>query len=348
MLPRAVDASGYQPPPASVLSLWRAYRLRWKRRRLLLRAFRKRRELKPVVVRTGKIRSDSILAFATIRNEEARLPHWLDWHRRLGVDHFLIVDNGSEDGGPALLSDADDVSVWRTGESYRGARFGMDWINHLLATYGHGRWCLTLDADELFLYPHHDSRNLRELTAWMEGQERESYGALMLELYPKGPLGAQRATGSDPLAELPWFDPHGYRTRVQPRMGNLWIQGGPRSRVFFADDPDSAPTLNKLPLVRWHWRYAYLNSTHSLLPPRLNDRHEDGHGLILHTKFLPGVTARAEEEKARGEHFGLPDRFAGYYDALAAGPDLWHEGSVRFEDWRQAEDLGLLSRGRWE
>ena len=131
-------------------------------------------------------------------------------------------------------------------------------------------------------------------------------------------------------------------------MGNLWIQGGPRARVFFADAPDRAPTLNKLPLVRWNRRFAYVNATHSLLPPRLNDRHERGHGLLLHTKFLPGITRRAAGEKARAEHFGVPGQYADYYDALMDGPDLWHEGAVRFEGWRQAEALGLMSRGGWD
>ena len=277
------------------------------------------------------------------------MPHWLDWHRRLGADHFLIVDNGSDDGSTDLLAAAKDVSLWRTDASYRASRFGMDWVNHLLGRYGHGHWCLTLDADELFLPPHADSSNLKDLTGWLEANGRESYGALMLELFPEGPLGTQTwAFGQDPLSAIPWFDPDGYRHRVQPRMGNLWIQGGPRARVFFKGNPDAAPTLNKLPLVRWHWRYAYLNSTHSLLPPRLNDRHEAGHGVILHTKFLPGITTRAAEEKSRGEHFGLPERFSDYYDALSAGPDLWHPGAVRFEDWSQLESLGLMSRGDWE
>ena len=43
-------------------------------------------------------------------------------------------------------------------------------------------------------------------------------------------------------------------------MRNLAIQGGPRAR-FFAKDPRRAPTLNKVPLVRWQRGYVYVNST---------------------------------------------------------------------------------------
>jgi len=347
-LPHAVDIADYAPPPPSLLSALRAWRLRHKRRRLLARAYFKRRDLTCLADRTARIGPKTILAFACIRDEAVRLPHFLAHHRALGVGHFLIVDNASSDGSRDLLLAAPDVSLWSTQASYRAARFGLDWLNHLLARYGHGHWCLTLDADELFHYPKCDSRDLAALTGALQAQGRESYGALMLDLYPKGRLGTQAyRPGDDPLAVLRWFDPEGYRIRVQPRLGNLWIQGGPRARKFFAETPERAPTLNKVPLVRWHWRYAYVNSTHSLLPRRLNDLHQRGNGLLLHTKFLPQVVERARIEKVRGEHFGLAHHYDGYYDGLVAGPDLWHDGAQRFENWRQAEAVGLISPGSW-
>ena len=66
-----------------------------------------------------------ILLFATLRNEAPRLPYFLEYYRALGVDHFLIVDNGSDDGSADLLAEADDVSLWTTEKSYRQANFGV-------------------------------------------------------------------------------------------------------------------------------------------------------------------------------------------------------------------------------
>jgi hypothetical protein len=348
ILPRAVRLEDYQPPQLSVMTLWRAWRSRSKRRRFLARAYLKRREITAVADRTAEIQAGAILGFACIRDEAVRLPYFLDYHRKLGVDHFLIVDNASSDGSGAFLRSQPDVSLWHTTASYRGSRFGIDWLNHLLARHGNGHWCLTLDADELFVYPHCDSRDLRALTGWLERRGQASYGALLVDLYPKGPVGAQDyRAGDDPLSVIPWFDPAGYRRQVQPREGNLWVQGGPRDRMFFRDAPERAPTLNKVPLVRWHWRQAYVNSTHSILPPGLNDPHRQGGGVLLHTKFLPGVVERAGIEKARGEHFGVASQYADYYDRVIAGPDFWHPGSARYEGWQQFEALGLLSRGGW-
>ena len=116
---------------------WLAYRLRWKRRRLLYRAIRKRRQLSPVHDRTGAIRPGDILVFSTVRNEALRLPHFLDHYRKLGARHFLIVDNDSDDDTRAFLAAQPDVSLWRTAHSYKLSRFGVDWLTWLQIRHGH-------------------------------------------------------------------------------------------------------------------------------------------------------------------------------------------------------------------
>lgn len=328
-----------------------AYRQRWKRRELLARAWAARRALTPVADRTSTIRRDDILAFATVRNEAARLPYFLDHHRRQGVRHFLVVDNASTDDTPALLRDQPDVSLWHTGASYRASRFGLDWTNRLLAVHGSGHWCLTLDADEILIYPDWERRDLVALTRWLDARGADVFAAMMLDLYPEGPLSAVRhAPGTDPALALPFFDPGPYRREAQARFGNLSIRGGVRERVFFADRPDHSPHLHKTPLIRWHWRYAYLSSTHVALPRRLNRGFLDDSlptGVLLHSKFLPNVLPRSAEEKARRQHFTHADRYDAYYDAILGDPVLWHAGSARLEGWEQLADLGLMRKGDW-
>jgi Glycosyl transferase family 2 len=333
--------------------LWQAYRMRMRRRWLLARAIRRRRQLSAVQDRTAAIGPGAILLFATIRNEAERLPWFLKHYRRLGVSHFLIVDNASTDGSSALLAGQPDVSLWQTGHSYKRSRFGMDWVNWLLLRHGHGHWCLTVDADELLVYPHWETRPLPALTGWLDDHGIASFGAMMLDLYPKGPLHEQpHDPASDPVDALPWFDAGNHVMRLRPRHGNLWIQGGVRARAFFADDPRRAPTLGKVPLVKWHWRHAYDSSTHTLLPPRLNRVHAaDGgealSGVLLHTKFLNTIVAKSAEEKARRQHFANSSLYDAYYDSLTRGPDLWCARSTRYQGWRHLEALGLLSRGGW-
>ncbi len=339
--------------PLSPAEIWTAWRLRWKRRRLLLRALRKRGQLRPLADRTAAIRPADILGLATVRNEALRLPYFLDHHRRLGVGHFLIVDNGSDDGTVEMLRGQPDVSLWSTGDSYKLSRFGMDWLTWLQIRHAHGHWCLTLDADEILIYPYWETRDLRALTERLDAEGRESFGAVMLDMYPEGRLSDREyRAGEDPFATLAWFDGGNLIVQVQPRMRNLWIQGGVRARLFFRAGPRRGPTLNKVPLVRWNRRFAYVNSTHAALPRRLNRVYDETggealSGVLLHTKFLPVAPGKAAEEKQRAEHFANSAQYDAYYDSLVADPVLHCAASTRLTGWRQLEAMGLMSRGGW-
>lgn len=330
-----------------------AYWLRWKRRRLLFRAWRKRGQITAVADRTGTIAPGAILAFVTVRNEALRLPHFLDHYRRLGVSHFLVVDNASTDGTPDLLRDQPDVSLWHSAHSYKLSRFGMDWLTWLQIRHGHGHWCLTVDADEILVYPFHDTRPLPALTEWLDAANIGSFGAIMIDMYPRGALDEQRyVAGTDPFAGLEWFDAGNYMITRQPTYDNLWIQGGVRARRFFPGNPRRAPTLNKVPLVRWNRRYAYVSSTHQILPRRLNRVYDDRggemlSGVLLHSKFLDVIGEKSREELDRRQHFENSDLYTAYHQELVAGPTLWCPQSTRYAGWKQLEDIGLMSKGTW-
>lgn len=147
----------------------------------------------------------------------------------------------------------------------------MDWVNRLLRLYGHQHWCLVVDPDEFLVYPFADTRPIPALTDWLDASSVKSFGAMLLDMYPKGPLTSQPyVEGEDPFAIACWFDAGNYTIKRNWDYGNLWIQGGPRARAFFTDRPERAPALNKIPLVKWDRSYAFASSTHMLLPRGLN------------------------------------------------------------------------------
>ena len=336
-------------------------RIRWPaqiRRRalrqwLIARAIRRRKQLRPVIDRTRKIGKRDILAFVTLRNERVRLPYFLQYYRDLGVDHFLIVDNDSDDGSNSYLAAQDDVSLWFTNASYKKSRFGMDWINWLLFRYGHKHWCLTVDPDEFLIYPHWDTRPLHALTSWMQATGRRSVSGMLLDMYPKGAVDAQiYREGQNPFDIARWFDPANYTIQKNKFYQNLWIQGGPRTRTFFADNPLSGPALNKIPLVRWNRRFVYVSSTHMLLPKGLNHVYdEDGgeifSGCLLHAKFLSTFAEKSAEELDRKQHYSNSQEYHAYHAGLQSCTQLWCEESREYRDWRQLEELGLIARGNW-
>ena len=345
-------------PPRSAAEMpdigWRAaYRMRWKRRRLLWRSWRSRHQLSLLRDQTAAIGAEDILAFVVLRNEATRLPYFLDYYRRLGVGHFLIIDNGSDDGSAEMLRQQSDVSLWQTSAGYKASRFGLDWLTFLLMTYGRDHWCLTVDADELLTYGGIANHDMRALTELLDRSGQVGFGAMMLDLYPRGPLNqVSYRPGQNPLEVLQWFDAVPYRAVRQHPMGNLWLQGGARERVFFAGEPHRSPTLNKIPLIRWNRRYAYVNSTHAALPPALNALYDgpggpQPSGVLLHTKFLPEIVAKSATEKQRKQHFHTPEDFDPYYDHLTSAPDLWFENALKYTGPEQLADLGLMRAPAW-
>jgi Glycosyl transferase family 2 len=335
------------------VNLVEAIKLRYRRRRAHLRARIKGRELKAVADRSRKISKDAILLLCTLRNERIRLPHFLRYYRDLGVDHFLFVDNDSDDGSREYLAAQEDASVWTTRGSYKASHFGVDWLAHLQRRLCHDHWCLTVDVDEFLVYPFCETRPLRALTDWLDASAVRSFSAMMLDMYPKGPITAQPyLEGQDPFEIAQWFDSGNYTIKRNWALGNLWIQGGPRARAFFADQPDLAPALNKVPLVRWQRSYAYVSSTHMLLPRGLNLVYDErggekASGCLLHAKFLDTFAVKAAEEMTRGQHYADSQEYRAYQASLANQPDLWCKFSEKYINWRQLEILGLMSKGNW-
>lgn len=330
-----------------------SYRLRIQRRRWRIRAFRKRRELNSIADRTKHIRRGDILVFSTLRNEKIRLPFFLKYYRDIGVNHFFIVDNGSTDGSAEYLADQPDVSLWHTEAGYKRARFGVDWLNWLQMRYADGHWALVVDPDEFLVYPFCDTRPLRALTDWLDASSIKSFSAMLLDMYPKGRIDAEPyQAGQDPLQIANWFDSGNYTITKNKIFGNLWIQGGPRQRVFFPDKPAKAPALNKIPLVKWDRKYAYVSSTHMLLPRGLNLVYDEwggekASGVLLHTKFLDTFTAKAAEELERKQHYAASVEYKAYAETLQDDPELWCKWSEKYINWRQLEILGLMSKGNW-
>ncbi|WGI22077.1 glycosyltransferase family 2 protein [Amylibacter sp. IMCC11727] len=321
------------------MSLWSRYKLRI--------------ELSCVVDRTKNIRPSDILVFSTLRNEKARLPYFLDYYRKLGVNHFFFVDNDSDDGGREYLKDQPDASVWTTTASYKRSKFGVDWLNGLKAKYADGHWVLVVDVDELLVYPFCDTRPLRALTDWLDSASIKSFGTMLLDMYPKGKIQHARIReGKDPVKTASYFDASNYFVEKNKKYGNLWIQGGPRLRSFFRDKPQFAPALNKTPLVKWSKGYVYVSSTHTLLPRGLNQVYDEWGGqkpcgVLLHTKFMNTFSEKAEEEMKRKQHYAASREYRMYLNKLNGDLLLWNEQSSEYKNWQQLEQLGLMARGNW-
>jgi Glycosyl transferase family 2 len=317
---------------------------------LELRDRRAGRQLRLVQDRLAGIGRRDILLVTCLRNERVRMPAFAAHYRRLGVGHFLVIDNGSGDGFMDWAAAQPDVSVWHTTASYKASNFGMRWCNDLLRRYGSGRWCVVVDPDEFLVFPFMETRDLHALGQFLDDDHRRCLHTVTLDAYSDRPLAETRlGEGDDPFEVCPFIDRDGYLQ--QEGWGNgTWVQGGPRLRVHFHDHPEGAPALNKIPLVKWRRHYHYRMSMHDIYPRRLNHAHERGAvsatGALFHFKLVAALQDKAAEEAERDEHYDGGREYAHYRRAGAA--EFYAPGiSVRYEAPAQLIRLGLMSAARW-
>lgn len=317
--------------------------------RLWARALRHAGELEPKVVRSAELARAGHLLVCCARNEMPRFGSFLRHYRKLGVDHFLVIDNESTDGLEEYLAAQPDCSVWRAKGSYKASNFGMDWCNHLLNRYGVGKWCVTVDPDELLVYPYCEERDLRSLTAYMASIEQFALFTVLVDAYGKGRLSdANLPPDGDPFEICPYFDRFNLTQKFNPVYQNFWVQGGVRMRRFFAAQPSRAPALNKVPLVKWRKGLYYVSSMHHLNDPSLNCTVKAElravSGVLLHFKYLSLLRVKAEEEMQRQEHYAGSVEYKAYFGA--GDPVLYDaEVSLRYSGSRIFEEHGFMQAG---
>ena len=170
-------------------------------------------------------------------NEALRLPHFLEFYKALGVDRFLVVDNGSTDGTAEILDAEPTVTRFFSNRSF--AEYKTVWREVLADAYAHDRWVLFPDADELLIFPHWPERDLLWLTSYLEEHHYDALFAPMVDMYPHGSLlDIGYSPGTPFYATCAYFDATNYRQLPQLTSVKKWktppyrIHGGARERLF--------------------------------------------------------------------------------------------------------------------
>lgn len=288
---------------------------------------------------------DAIVLMSCVRNESARLPYFMQYYRELGIDRFVFVDNNSDDGTAEFLLAQQDTHVFRTTASYAASTYGVEWLNHLATDFAVGHWVLTVDADELLVYPGSEDVGLAELTARMDARRRTGLLTFLLDMYADGPIrDAAYVPGTPFLETCPFFDTDGYTFGLRRHRRRVPFRGGARRRLFWGGEvPVSGaqpPFLPKIPLVRWSAERMYTASTHTIAGIRL----ARPTGALLHFKLFGDFVDDIETEVERAEHWQGGAQYAAYARVLGQDPDLsaMYEGSARFAGTGQLVDIGLM------
>ncbi len=288
-------------------------------------------------------RPGEIRACLKVRNEALRLASVFDHHRALGVDRFLVIDDGSTDGTLDYLTAQPDTHVLRGEGGFAETRSGLRWVNTALNAFCDGHWTLTIDADEQFIFPGFEQVGLRALCGHLDQSQVCGVFALLLDMYGPGDVTEAIHTPGAPLLDTcNWFDPAPYTADRAGPYPHVQLQGGVRARVFdFSPYQPRPPVISKVPLVKWRRGMKYLLSTHAVtsipIYPML--------AALLHFKFLSDFPERVEAAVAEGQYFGGSIEYRAYQDRLRASGGrlcLHDANSVRFTGSEQLVALDLM------
>ena len=283
--------------------------------------------------RTIPDRSTEIRCFFCGRNEASRIPEFLEYHRRLGVDRFFFVDNGSIDESVELALADESVHVWRTEQPYQDSRFGVDWQEALLQQFGGGQWCLLLDLDEFFYFPFCDQgRNFKDFLATLDSAGHTVVKSMMLDMYSDRSIVETRLGSDQSIFEIcPYFDRPRHLslffTRDFQRMQRIYFQGV-RQRVF-----STSAIIRKYPLVRYSKDMRFSPGHHHLpVDARSLGRERT---FLFHFKFLSGLQEYARESIDRECHWNASSEYRIYLDRIDRDSNLNlydPRVSIRFRD----------------
>ncbi|MFN4154802.1 MAG: glycosyltransferase family 2 protein [Paracoccaceae bacterium] len=278
------------------------------------------------VARLDLARKAPVTVVACLRNEVTMLPHFLAHYRALGVESFLIADNGSDDGTLEHLADQQDVALFAVDSDYGQSHYGVLWQQALMATFRPDCWSLIADADELLTWTTEATGNLPDLLTGPDLQTCDAARIFMLDMYPQGPLSATDFSESPPFTAAPYIDRDPFLTTSLGRGpfsdAPTWTSAT-RHRLL----PGSRPELfvaQKIALLRYRPWMRLTDGLHYAGEARLSPRAL----LFGHFKYNAAFRAKAVTEVARGQHFNNAEEYRKYLDLIAEGRETIYDPAV--------------------
>jgi glycosyltransferase involved in cell wall biosynthesis len=285
--------------------------------------------------------ADEIRLFMVVRNEALRLPYTINYYRKMGVNRFFIIDNNSTDTTREFLLAQPDTHVFFTGQSFTGF---WKWIEALLERYGKNHWCLVVDADEIFVYPHYEAISLFDLCKYLDKMKHDAIHSILVDMYPDKEVALNRyQAGDDLFQNSPYFDPYCYARDYwewrNPKTGRDFCfnayHDGTRFRIFGLH-----VCCSKVPLLKYSDKVYLTEGMHTIDGANLSELQ----GAVLHFKFLPDFASRVNEEAEREQHWNNAYEYKVYAKKINEGnfKRLYHQGSLKYEGSNQLVKLGFM------
>lgn len=282
---------------------------------------------------------DGVVALLLVRDGAVWLEEFLNYHIGIGVCHFIVMDNGSQDDTIDIASRYQNVTTVSCELDFRQYEQVMRyWMQR---RYCQNRWALSLDVDELFDYPGSGTITIDALAGYLDAHGYDAVLSVFLDMYPESlPAPGNRldleATG---FFEIDTITKHPY-TPFGVTFDETYAfeaRNGMRARVFGLDGT-------------FLIKHALRKDCGQIWYPRTNNHRiygiklADFSTVLRHYKWVPGFEEYVEASVIENNHWSDSHDYRHYQDTLV-GTDrlqLHYEGTQKYQSADQLLDLGLL------
>jgi thioredoxin-like negative regulator of GroEL len=234
------------------------------------------------------------VVYTCVRNEMLRLPWFLDYYRKLGIQKFVIIDNGSSDGSFEYLLRQEDVYLFFTKQNYFASFVGMTWVNYLKRKFSKNGWAIYVDPDEALVYDDCENRSIIELISMLEKSNCDAMWGYMIDMFSQDDASfeARALRCIDFTSEYTKFSGN---IRINEKINSPFTEVRGGVRYLFGGSEE----LTKTPLINASKGVDFLQSSHRISPCRVFN----GNLALLHYKFTDNIemeAARVKNDKSRG------------------------------------------------
>lgn len=266
------------------------------------------------------------IAVSLVRDGQFYVDGFVEHHLRLGVEHIVLLDNGSTDATVQRASRLDRVSVFACDLPYRDHKFAMK--RWLVRRFAREAWGLCVDIDEHFDYPSSSRVPLRAFLGYLDSHGHDAVRALMVDMFPRSSLKSSWDAGDD------WRTLHRYYDVSSLGRHSFPVEGMPPINIFWGGVRGSLGAqrvcLTKFPLVRPGGGVRFLEDDAHLVS---HATEADVSGLLLHYKFAPCFVDRVGDALDRKQYYADSSEYVCYDAALRKDPELslWTASARRYD-----------------
>jgi len=179
---------------------------------------------KGIKILKGAKSVSGVIVFSIMKDEIFFVRAFFDHYRKLGVDGFLVLDDGSSDGTLEFLLAQRDTTVLTSdfayGEEYsrrakipwryQTMRAGIRLKSIIPDRFLRGQWCVYADADEFLVIPP-QFNFIRDFTKELDARGMPLILGSVIEFYPHDFPDLSKSTNEpsdlpDLLSKSPFFD----------------------------------------------------------------------------------------------------------------------------------------------